>query len=134
MLSSDPQMQSVVDAQSVFDTLAKDTAGKKGEERTAIELVVVKETMSKLGSQIRWVPHTRMPADQLAQIQKTLGACNSQLDQILEHASFSINMETQEMEFMQEDASRKLRTKQACLYAVEEKTEAQSECIHPGSS
>ena len=58
----DPKLQSVVDAKSIFDSLARDCDGKKGEDRTAIELNVIRESMSRLDSSIRWVPHTHTHA------------------------------------------------------------------------
>eukprot|EP00959_Pyramimonas_sp_CCMP1952_P400847 8399426-Pyramimonas_sp.AAC.1 len=55
----------VVDAKSVFDTLSKNAAGSRSDRRNAIELAVVRDSLSSTGSQIRWLPHGRMPADPL---------------------------------------------------------------------
>ena len=54
---------SVVDAKSVFDTLQRNTAGSRADRRNAVELAVVRDSLSSLGSQIRWVPHGRMLSD-----------------------------------------------------------------------
>ncbi len=64
---------SVVDAQSVFDTLPKNTSGSKADRRNAIELAIIRDTMSALGSQVRWVPHGRMPADAMTKIDPARG-------------------------------------------------------------
>ncbi|CAK0903387.1 unnamed protein product, partial [Prorocentrum cordatum] len=55
----------VVDAKSVFDTLSKNAAGSRSDRRNAVELAVVRDSLSSMGSQIRWLPHGRMPADPL---------------------------------------------------------------------
>ncbi len=54
---------SVVDAKTVFDTLSKTTCGSNADRRNAIELAIIRNTMTARGSQVGWVPHGRMPAD-----------------------------------------------------------------------
>ena len=56
---------SIVDAKSIFDVLQKDCSGSKADRRTSIELSIIRESMSRLGSSVRWVPHQHMPADAL---------------------------------------------------------------------
>ncbi|CAK0863956.1 unnamed protein product, partial [Prorocentrum cordatum] len=56
---------SVVDAKSVFDTLSRNTAGSRADRRNSVELAVVRDSLSAVGSPIRWLPHGRMPADPL---------------------------------------------------------------------
>ncbi|CAK0864783.1 unnamed protein product, partial [Prorocentrum cordatum] len=54
---------SVVDAKGIYDTLSKLTAGSKSDRRAAIDLAVVRTSMEKIGSAIRWMPHPLMPVD-----------------------------------------------------------------------
>ncbi|CAK0874751.1 unnamed protein product, partial [Prorocentrum cordatum] len=54
---------SVVDAMGIYDTLSKLTAGSKSDRRAAIDLAVVRTSMEKIGSAIRWMPHPLMPVD-----------------------------------------------------------------------
>ncbi len=76
---------SVMDAKSVFDTLSKNTGGSKADRRNAIELAIIMDTMSALGSQVRWVPHGRMPADAITKIDPARG--NSSLSEMLRRGS-----------------------------------------------
>lgn len=64
---------SVVDAKSIFDTLSKNSAGSRADRRTAIELAVVRDSMTAIGSQVRWVPHGRMAADTLTKADPSRG-------------------------------------------------------------
>ncbi|CAK0875266.1 unnamed protein product [Prorocentrum cordatum] len=67
---------SVADAKGIYDTLSKLTSGTKSDRRAAIDLAVVRETMDRIGSAIRWVPHPHMPVDCLtkADLAKTNAA------------------------------------------------------------
>ena len=62
-LSQACESLAVVDAKSVFDMLFKNTGGSKADRRNTIELSIVRDSMSRLGSRIRWVLHGRMPSD-----------------------------------------------------------------------
>eukprot|EP00959_Pyramimonas_sp_CCMP1952_P375080 7855141-Pyramimonas_sp.AAC.1 len=55
----------VVDAKSAFDTLSRNAAGSRADRRNAIELAVIRDSLAATGSQVRWLPHGRMPADPL---------------------------------------------------------------------
>ncbi|CAK0845103.1 unnamed protein product [Prorocentrum cordatum] len=63
VLAQDVSTVSVVDAKSIFDTLSRNCAGSRADRRNAIEVAVLRDSMSSIGSQIRWIPHGRMAAD-----------------------------------------------------------------------
>ncbi|CAK0862574.1 unnamed protein product [Prorocentrum cordatum] len=56
----------IVDAKGIFDTLSKETSGSKADRRIALDLSVIRSVMTRVGSQIRWVPHPAMPVDSLS--------------------------------------------------------------------
>ena len=53
----------VVDAKSLFDHLVKETIGSTEDKRTAIEMQVIRQSLSEVGAQIKWVPHVKMTID-----------------------------------------------------------------------
>ena len=53
----------VVDAKSLFDHLVKETIGTAAEGRTAIEMQVIRQSLVETGTQIKWVPHSKMTMD-----------------------------------------------------------------------
>ncbi|CAJ1427620.1 unnamed protein product [Effrenium voratum] len=60
----DPSMIAVIDAKSVFDSVKNEQA--QGEDdRAALEVALIKESLSKVRGRIRWVPHNENPADML---------------------------------------------------------------------
>ncbi len=50
---ADPRLQTVVNAKKLFEMLAKDCDSSKGEDRTAIELSSINESMCRLGAEVR---------------------------------------------------------------------------------
>ena len=79
---------SVVDAKSVFDVLTRNTAGSKEDKRTAIELAIIKESLRHSKSQIRWLPHWGVPADQLTKAEVT--KANAALERLLQTGRFRL--------------------------------------------
>ena len=116
----DPFLQAVVDAKSVFDTLERDCDSRKGEDRTAIELAVMRESMSRVGCSVRWIPHTVMPVDQMTKLSKT-GQSNHALLGFLRDASFRLVEHSSELAKRASDPSHKLRTKSNCDRAMLER-------------
>ena len=55
----------VVDAKSLYDHLSKETLGVADDKRTAIEMQIIRQSMSETATQIRWVPHQLMLVDGL---------------------------------------------------------------------
>ncbi|CAJ1416610.1 unnamed protein product [Effrenium voratum] len=63
----DPAMIAVIDAKSVFDSVKNEQA--QGEDdRAALEVALIKESLSKVRGRIRWVPHNENPADMLTKV------------------------------------------------------------------
>jgi hypothetical protein len=63
----DPRLKQricIVDAKSLYDHLSKETAGGN-DKRTAIEMQIIRQSMSELNCQIRWIPHQEMIVDAL---------------------------------------------------------------------
>ena len=63
---SDEKLRSclgVVDAKSLFDHLVKETIGSTEDKRTAIEMQVIRQSLSEIGAQVKWVPHVKMTID-----------------------------------------------------------------------
>ena len=63
-LQVDPSTVCVIDAESAFDHLLRESTGGHC-RRTAQELCVIRRSMQTLGSKYRWVPHERMVVDAL---------------------------------------------------------------------
>ena len=64
---NDPSALAIVDAKSVFDGASSEQA--QGEdERTALEIAVIQESLSALSGRLRWVPHNLNAADGLTKL------------------------------------------------------------------
>ena len=59
------QQCTITDAKSLFDSLSKHNQSSRQDRRTAIELAIIHEEMSRTKSIIRWTPHPKMVADVL---------------------------------------------------------------------
>ncbi|CAE7437016.1 RE1 [Symbiodinium sp. CCMP2592] len=55
----------IVDAKALYDHLSKETAGPSSDKRTGLEIQVIRQNMSSINSEIRWVPHPHMVVDGL---------------------------------------------------------------------
>ena len=63
----DPKAVAVVDAKSVYDACANEQA--QGEDdRSALEIAVIKDSLGRLKGRIRWVPHNKNPSDMLTKL------------------------------------------------------------------
>ena len=103
----------VVDAKSIFDALEKECIGTKGERRTAIELAMVREDLFHGDGKVRWVPHTKMPADMLTKLLKGGGGVSTILMGLMSSGYYQLAPEASEMVARGVDPSRKARTLQA---------------------
>eukprot|EP00435_Cladocopium_sp_Y103_P050345 s671_g15.t1 len=83
----------VVDAKSLYDYLSKDTIGGQ-DKRTAIEIQIIREDLSSLGGQIRWVDHPAMLADGLTKLKGS----NEALFRMLDSGLLKLTEEEQHME------------------------------------
>ena len=63
----DPKAIALVDAKALFDGANKKQA--QGEDdRSALEIAVIQESLAKLAGRMRWIPHNRNPADGLTKL------------------------------------------------------------------
>ncbi|MDA8609483.1 hypothetical protein N9L19_01050 [bacterium] len=117
----------VVDAKSIFDALEKECIGAKGERRTAIELAIVREDLFHGGGRVRWVPHTKMPADMLTKLLKGGGGSVSTiLMELMSTGRFRLAPEAVNMGARVADPPRKARTRAAVMQAEQELEETDS--------
>ena len=93
----------VVDAKSVYDSLQKATAGSRQDRRAAIDLAIIRQSMLKRGSKVRWVPHWRMPVDVLTKAD--ISRCNDALEDLVRRGRISLAQEEEELE-KKEDGDR----------------------------
>ncbi len=115
---------SVVDAKSVFDTLSNNTSWSKADRRNAIELAIIRDTMSALGSQVRWVPHGRMPADAMTKIDPARG--NLALSEMLRRGTMCLMDEEGHLSERQLNLSLKSRSRKKCLEELLKSEETKS--------
>jgi hypothetical protein len=116
---ADARLRTVVGAKSLFDTLAKDCDSREGEDRTAIELSIVKESMCSLGAEVRWVPHLVMPIDEPTKLRKS-GHSNDSLHRSIESATFRLQNQSEIMLERSTDHGLKGRTRRSsCQHVVE---------------
>ena len=117
MAEANPSL-SIVDAKSVFDTLSRNTGGSKADRRNAIELSVIRDSMSQIGSQVRWVPHGRMPADCMTKEDPAKG--NLALSDLLIRGTLSLRDENGCLDERALNLSLKSRSRGASLRALKE--------------
>ena len=60
--SHQPQAM-VVDAKAVFDALQKEAVASRQYRRSALELAIIQQALVAAKASVKWMPHTRMPAD-----------------------------------------------------------------------
>ena len=85
----------IIDAKSVYDMAKKDTAGGRQDRRIGIEMSIIRESMHKVGSKIRWIPHPRMPADMMTHSDVT--KCNAALTNLIKTGRMRLLDENEEM-------------------------------------
>jgi hypothetical protein len=121
-LSDDSEMQArmqgvhVVDAKAIFDTLHKLTAGSQADRRTAIELALIRQIFSRHGSEVRWIPHPKMPSDCMTKAD--VSKSNDALSHLLRHGTVSLVDESTEMGKRKEGSREKGRSKTASKRAL----------------
>ena len=63
----DPHSIVVMDAKSLYDALNSDQSHGE-DERSALEIAIIKESLSIVGGRARWLPHNFNPADSLTKL------------------------------------------------------------------
>ncbi len=108
---------SVVDAKSIFDNLSKNCSGSRADRRNSIELAVIRDALSSIGSTVRWVPHPQMCADPLTKIDPSRG--NHALQALLSRGTLVLVDEDGLLDDRSRDEKLKSRTKAASRRALE---------------
>ena len=82
----------IVDAKSLYDYLSKETVGGS-DRRTALEIQIIREDLTMLDGQVRWIDHPAMVADSLTKIKGNHGPLYS----LLKTGEFRIQAESVQM-------------------------------------
>ena len=88
---NDPLSLAIVDAKSVFDASATEQATGE-DDRSALEIAIIQDSLNRCSGRVRWVPHNRNPADMLT---KLSGAHEVPMMQLLRTSTFRIQDEEQ---------------------------------------
>ena len=98
----DPAAVAVVDAKSLFDGVHSEQA--QGEDdRSALEMAVIQESLKALKGRIRWVPHNKNPSDGLT---KLTGAHMAPLLELISTNAFTLEEEQGVLELGKQSAQR----------------------------
>ncbi|CAK0831105.1 unnamed protein product, partial [Prorocentrum cordatum] len=95
----------IVDAKGIFDTLDRDTGGSKNDRRVAIDLSVCRESLSRLGGTIRWMPRPFMPVDVMTKADVSKG--NAAQLQLLKTGMMRLTAEKDSITHRRQDPSSK---------------------------
>ena len=85
----DPNAVAVADAKSLFDALHSEQASGE-DDRSALEIAIIQDSLQRLRGRIRWVPHNFNPADGLTKLE---GAHMKPLLDLCKSNSFCIQSE-----------------------------------------
>ena len=96
--SSDPQEQdpeslAVTDSKALFDSFANDNDTSL-DDRSALEMAVIRDTVRACRGKLRWVPHDRSPSDMLTKME---GAHCEPMRRLLQRGTFRIAAEEDEL-------------------------------------
>ena len=105
-----------LDAKPIFATLRKLTAGSQADRRTAIELALIQEVFQKHDSEIRWIPHPKMPSDCMTKAD--VSKSNDALSHLLRNGTVCLVDEGTEMVRRKEGTREKDKSKTASKRAL----------------
>ena len=92
----DPLTVALIDAKSVFDSTSSPERQFQGEDdRAALESAIIQESLVKLKSRLRWIPHNFNPADSLTKLPQQ--AHMQPLYDLLEKQNMTIQKEEDEL-------------------------------------
>ena len=98
----DPYSVAIVDAKSLFDGASSEQA--QGEDdRSALEIAIIQESLAKVRGRMRWLPHNRNPADALT---KLAGAHMQPMMQLLHSNTIQIEEESEVLQQGKQSAYR----------------------------
>ena len=89
----DPEATIVMDSKGLFDAL--DNELPQDDRKSALEVPIINEFMTRTGSRARWVPHNKNPSDALT---KFKGAHMQPLIELLATGLFTLRGEKKELE------------------------------------
>ena len=99
---ADPLSVAVVDAKSLYDNVVADQSTGE-DDRAALEVAIIKDSIAKLQGRLRWIPHNTNPSDHLT---KAIGAHEQPLMQLMKTGRFQIEAESDVLERGKQSASR----------------------------
>lgn len=98
----DPYSIAIVDAKSLFDGASSEQA--QGEDdRSALEIAIIQESLAKIHGRMRWIPHNKNPADALT---KLAGAHMQPMMQLLRSNRLQIEEESEVLQQGKQSAYR----------------------------
>ena len=98
----DPLAVAIVDAKSLFDASVNEQSTGE-DDRAALEIAIIKDSLSKLHGRLRWIPHNANPADHLT---KAIGAHEQPLMQFMLSGMFKIESEHEVLDRGKQSAFR----------------------------
>jgi len=98
----DPESLVVTDSKALFDSCANDNDTSL-DDRSALEMAVIRDTVRACRGKLRWIPHDRNPADMLTKME---GAHCEPMWRLLQHGTFRIAAEEEEL--MAKKAAREI--------------------------
>ena len=100
-----------LDAKSIFDTLAKNCAGRKEDRRTAIDLAIVRDSFSARRSCARWLPRLLNPTDIMTKSDVAKGS--KALSHMLRSGILTLSDADEERGALQAEGVKQHRSKEA---------------------
>ena len=101
------QCLAIVDAKSLFDYLSKQTIGGQ-DKRTAIEIQIIRQELTALNGEIRWIDHPAMVADCLTKVKGS----TEPLFSMLKSGWFCIAAEEEHLKRRKDDRSQGISSAQ----------------------
>ena len=90
----DPKSVAILDSKGVFDASSNEQS--QGEcDRTSLEVALIRDSMSRTCSRIRWVPHNRNPADMLTKVSQ---AHETPMYDLLRTSKYRLQVEAEVLE------------------------------------
>ena len=98
----DPQSLAVIDAKALYDSLSSEQS-HGGDDRAALEIAIIKESLIAVKGRPRWIPHNLNPADALT---KAEDAHTAPLLKLLRQNAYQIEEEEEVLARGKQSVSR----------------------------
>ena len=102
VLFQDPSSIVVMDAKALFDNLGSEQS-QGDDDRAALEVAIIKESLLMVGGRPRWIPHNENPSDALTKVD---GAHVQPMLKLLQSNSFRIEEEEQVLQRSRQSENR----------------------------